>query len=270
MKIDLHIITSHTHNCDNDVERLIGRAKDAGLDAIAITDIDTMSACSIATKTADTILVIPGMTINTDRGTHLIGLFLTDEIIARDIFEVIDEIHAQGGLVCVPYPYRPHVGLLFNRYKNNLYTGDDMTRIMSRIDLIEVCTYGASEDELAATDQYVQSVPDIPLVAGSYPRIEDHVGRAYVELEDITTDSLETVRKALLTAPRTMRFEAYSADEAVSAQTMTMKDKRRTLHWRGKRRLGRPLIQSLKTVWQHTFGRMQAADQDRKNATSAQ
>ncbi|MBN2227209.1 MAG: PHP domain-containing protein [candidate division Zixibacteria bacterium] len=270
MKIDLHIITSHTHNCRNDIERMITQAEEAGLDAIAITDIDTMSACTSAAKASDTMLIIPGMTVNTDRGTHLIGLFLTEEITGRDIFEVIDEIHAQGGLVMVPYPFRPNVGLLFNRFKNNRYTGEDMTRILSRIDLIEACTYGASEEELAATDQYLQSVPDIPQVAGSFPRIEDHVGRAYVELEDITADSLVEVKKALLTASRTMRFEAYSLDETITGKTTTIKGKRRTLHWRGKTRFGRPLMKSLKNVWRHTFGRMRTADQERKDVTSAQ
>jgi len=270
MKIDLHTITDHTHNCRNDIDRLIDHAKDAGLDAIAIADTDTMSACGLALNAAENMMIIPGMKINTDLGTHLIGLFLNDEIVARDIFEVIDEIHAQGGLVVVPYPYRPRVGLLYNRYKKQMYTGEDMTRIMSRVDLIEACTYGAQPDEIAATEQYLQSVPDIPLAAGSNPQKESHIGKAYVELEDFATDSLQTLKKALLTAPRTLRFEAYSADEAGQTRTVAFKSRRRKLFWRSKTPINLPLMKSLRTVWRNTIGRINADDRDRKNVTPAQ
>ena len=92
MKLDLHVHTGHSFDSSGEPAEIIRAAEAAGLDAIAITDHDTMSAVGLVKKLSSKITIIPGMEITSMQGTHVIGLFLQSEIISRDIFEIIDEI----------------------------------------------------------------------------------------------------------------------------------------------------------------------------------
>jgi len=88
-----------------DVRDLLAIAKKRGLNGIAVTDHDTIRGGLEALKLKpEGIDVICGCEIHTDRG-DVIGLFLTEEIKAREHLEVIDEIKAQGGVVIVPHPF---------------------------------------------------------------------------------------------------------------------------------------------------------------------
>lgn len=53
------------------------------------------------------IETIIGAEFTTDHG-DIIGLFIEEDIFAREAHEVIEEIHAQGGLAILPHPYRHH------------------------------------------------------------------------------------------------------------------------------------------------------------------
>ena len=127
MKLDLHVHTNHSFDGRIDVETLLKTAKEAGLDAVAITDHDTMSAVGLAKKITGGVAVIPGMEITAAGGMHIIGLFLTDEIISREIDNVIDEIHQQGGLVMIPHPYRPGTGLMDIKEERGGLSGERKT-----------------------------------------------------------------------------------------------------------------------------------------------
>ena len=86
--------------------RIANRKK---LDGIAITDHNTIRGGLEAKKyNADSdFLVIIGSEIRTEIG-DIIGLFLNEDIESRNSLEVIDEIHAQGGVVVIPHPFRGH------------------------------------------------------------------------------------------------------------------------------------------------------------------
>jgi len=249
MRIDLHTHTDHTFDCRMSVETLVKCAEEAGLDAIAITDLDTMSACSLAGAVADKISIIPGMEISTTRGTHIIGLFLNDEIVSRSIFDVIDEIHDQSGLVMLPHPYRERIGLLHNRFNDNLYNGEDMTRIISGIDLIEAFAYSSTPDEAVETDNFLQSIPDIPQVTGSDAHCESDLGKAIMELDDCDSESLAGIRKALMKASRTLRYEVYTAANETEVKTLVIEKQKRKLLWKIKKPLIQPVWHSIKSVY---------------------
>ncbi|TDU73408.1 hypothetical protein EI77_01878 [Prosthecobacter fusiformis] len=86
------------------------------LDVIAITDHDTTAGAIEFQKwfrkknSATEILIGEERTLSSK--CHLIGLFLRQDIVSQDLSEAIQEIHAQGGLVLVPHPYRLKDGLL--------------------------------------------------------------------------------------------------------------------------------------------------------------
>jgi hypothetical protein len=105
LKYDLHLHTRYSPDGTQDVRDIVRIARKRGLDGIAITDHDTILGGLEALKLKpEGIDVICGCEVNTDRG-DVIGLFLTEEIKARDHVAVIEEIHAQGGIVVVPHPF---------------------------------------------------------------------------------------------------------------------------------------------------------------------
>jgi predicted metal-dependent phosphoesterase TrpH len=88
-------------------------AKKRGLDGIAVTDHDTIRGGLEALKLKPEGLdIIVGAEIKTDRG-DVIGLFLNEEIKARDHMEVIDAIRRQGGVTVVPHPFDSMRGSAF-------------------------------------------------------------------------------------------------------------------------------------------------------------
>jgi len=105
LKCDLHVHTSYSHDGESSVEACLKRAKERGLDAIAITDHDTTEGAVYALKCDSPVLVIPGIEISTADG-HLIALGIT-EIIPRDLpfEESVARAHAAGALCIIPHPY---------------------------------------------------------------------------------------------------------------------------------------------------------------------
>ncbi len=212
MKIDLHVHTEHSFDCESSVEEVVQQAAKVGLDALAITDHDNMSAYGIARKITEDITIIPAMEITADGGTHIIGLFLEDKIVSRDIHDIIDEIHNQNGLVLIPHPFRPGSGLIYNKDKQNHFHGEDIRKIMSGVDLIEAVNFRCNQREILETVKFLDLCPDISHTAGSDAHFVNEIGKAYVELEDVKSNSLEDIKKALINSPRLIRFEAFSTE----------------------------------------------------------
>lgn len=253
MKIDLHTHTCYSFDCDTAVDKLVNAAEDAGLDAIAITDHDSISGARLAGKLTDKLTIIPGMEISTWKGTHIIGLFLKDKIISKDIFEVIDEIHDQGGLAVLPHPFRRSSGFMYGKDKHQLYSADEARDILSRIDLVETINLNCKKEELVDTDNFFAGHPDIPQSAGSDAHSPDMVGKAYVELEEAKSNSLEDIKKALLESSRLIRFEAYEADTRVKVSKGKMATRNKTIFKRAMEFMQRPIGRSLKLIFKNSM-----------------
>ncbi len=212
MKLDLHIHTDHSFNSRVSIESLLSAVRQNHLNAIAVCDHGTMSAVGLVRKMAEDITIIPGLEISTRRGAHIIGLFLKDEIVSLEIDDIIDEIHNQGGLVVLPHPYRPGVGLIHAYEKEGVYDGAEISRILSNVDLVEAAGCGSSQDELIAADRFFKSYSNISQVGCSNAHDAAEIGRVYTEISDFESRNLDEIREALLHAPRTIRFEVYDAD----------------------------------------------------------
>ena len=212
MKLDLHVHTGHSFDSSGEPAEIIRAAEVVGLDAIAITDHDTMSAVGLVKKLSSKITIIPGMEITSMQGTHVIGLFLQSEIISRDIFEIIDEIHAQDGLVLMPHPFREGSGFLSHRFHEKIYDGDQFEKIIEQIDLVEAFTYRADPEDIIDTGKFLAVHPELAVSSGSNAHTITDIGKAYFEIEEFDTDNLNEIKYALLDAPRLLRYEAYSAD----------------------------------------------------------
>jgi len=111
-KADLHIHSEHSHDAYDSVEKILERAKEVGLDVVAITDHNIISGSKRAEKIAADfgVKAIMGEEIDTKSG-DMLGVFL-QEFISPDksALDTIREIHKQGGLAIIPHPFNWVVG----------------------------------------------------------------------------------------------------------------------------------------------------------------
>lgn len=113
---DLHIHSYYSKDSILSPKLITKIAKRRGLNAIAVTDHDTIKGGMLAKAVGEKeLMAIIGSEIKTEYG-DLIGLFLNENIESRIFGEAIDEIKEQGGIVILPHPYRrkkfPPVNLL--------------------------------------------------------------------------------------------------------------------------------------------------------------
>ncbi|MEM4295489.1 MAG: PHP domain-containing protein [Candidatus Anstonellales archaeon] len=173
MKIDMHNHTDASPDALTTKRELIKRAKAKGIDAIAITDHNTMRAVKELQKIGKEqgIYVIPGEEITTKQG-DLIGLFLFDEIRPyMDFYETIDEIKSQGAIAYAPHPFD------FMRH------GINKKELLKECNIIEV--YNAKSPEQADKEALLfADENNIIKGAGSDSHSPFEVGRAYVFVDD--------------------------------------------------------------------------------------
>jgi len=132
---DMHIHTKYSPDSASEIRDIFRIAKKRGLDGVAITDHDTMEGALKAHKLSKKyeLSVIIGCEYSTDAG-DIIGYFLNEDIKTRNIFEVIDRVHQQGGLVSIPHPFDRFRarGSIFYVNKNAL------NQVKNNIDFVEI------------------------------------------------------------------------------------------------------------------------------------
>ncbi len=105
MKIDLHVHTKYSACSNMEPAALIKQAKKMGLDAVAITDHNTVAGWRAVKKIAGDFEIIPGIEVKTSCG-DLIGLYVEEEIEKNlGVAETADRIREAGGLVVVPHAF---------------------------------------------------------------------------------------------------------------------------------------------------------------------
>ena len=109
-RLDMHCHTCHSPDSLLGPEAFVRGALRAGLDAVFLTDHDTIAAVEpvrqAALQIADGRLrVFAGQEISTTRG-EIIGLFVTERIPpGLTPKQALDALEAQGALACLPHPF---------------------------------------------------------------------------------------------------------------------------------------------------------------------
>lgn len=106
LKIDLHIHTNHSDSSST-LHQIIQRAKERGLDGIAITDHMDTEAYREIPKEADGILIIPGVEVESADG-HILVLGV-QRAPRRDLSlpEIVEWARRLGGATVMAHPTVP-------------------------------------------------------------------------------------------------------------------------------------------------------------------
>lgn len=107
--VDLHVHTEYSRDAVTKVKYIPKLAEKKGLNIIAITDHNNTKGAykAISHNTSNNIIIIPGIEISTQNG-HIIALNVPENIennLHRSIYDIIDIVHNNGGLVIVAHPF---------------------------------------------------------------------------------------------------------------------------------------------------------------------
>jgi predicted metal-dependent phosphoesterase TrpH len=110
-RADIHMHTTFSDGLATP-EQIVRFAERSALNAIAITDHDTLEGALIArelvAKGNFAFEVIVGTEVTTSRGVHLLALFIEEPVpLYRSLEHTIDFVAKQGGICIAPHPLSP-------------------------------------------------------------------------------------------------------------------------------------------------------------------
>jgi predicted metal-dependent phosphoesterase TrpH len=116
MLVDLHVHTRHTPGCALAAEDVVRRAKQAGLDGVVVTDVNTLDGLAEvrAAARAESFLALAGVEIATDHGRLLCYFARPEELPALPqvfgtppwpVREVLRFVAERGGVAVAAHPY---------------------------------------------------------------------------------------------------------------------------------------------------------------------
>ncbi len=125
-RFDFHIHSEYSCDSTRSIASIVDAALKKGLSGIAIADHNTFEGNLAAQKYVEEnsipLKIIPAQELETDEG-EILALFIKREIKSKKFPDVLLEVHAQGGLIVMPHPYRNFPGF---------------TKHASKFDFIEV------------------------------------------------------------------------------------------------------------------------------------
>ena len=195
LSIDLHTHSGASFDGRDSVELLLEQAVAVGLDAIAVTDHDEISASREAVSLAPEydLIAIPGMEVSSADG-HILSLG-TDTLIQAGLpfRETVERIRDSGGIAVVPHPFQEsRSGVLANISKQELAIADAIEVYNSRL----LTGFSNRQARMFASRR------GLPMTAGSDAHICEMVGQAVTKVDppDPTADGILEEIKAGRTA----------------------------------------------------------------------
>lgn len=187
---DLHIHTLYSHNGTVSVPAVLIRARQIGLDVIAITDQDEIAGALEALELASKyrVEVIPGIEVTTAEG-DLLALNITENIQRElPLIDTVLKVGELGGFCIVPHPMADGFGIkslgayaILKALRNA-----EVART-----LIAIETYNAAIDKMS--NHYAHIMADnlnIAQTASSDAHIVEAIGMGAIEFNGHTAQHL--------------------------------------------------------------------------------
>lgn len=173
-RIDLHMHTSASPDSLTDPRDLVERAREIGLNKIAVTDHNTIAGALAAHALAPD-LVIVGQEIDTETGGELIAYFVRQAVPAGlPLAEAISRLRAQDAVISISHPFD---GLRASAL------GEALTlAIIEQVDALEVFNARCLRARDNARAAEVAARYDKLVTAGSDAHTLAELGAAYLTL----------------------------------------------------------------------------------------
>ncbi|MFC4437548.1 MULTISPECIES: PHP domain-containing protein [Natrialbaceae] len=191
LSVELHVHSSLSYDGRDSVDLILEQAEAVGLDAIAVTDHDEISASLEAAERAPDygLVGIPAIEISSKAG-HILGLGVEEAIAPGLTYErTLEEIRSQGGLAVIPHPFQEsRHGVMARISREELAEADAIEVYNSRL----FTGRANRQAKRFATSR------DLPMTAGSDAHISEMVGQAVtrVDADEGSADAiLEAVRE---------------------------------------------------------------------------
>ena len=189
----------------SEVREVLGAARQAGLDVVAITDHNTLvnaiAAQAIAHEYGVTVVI--GEEISTRQG-HLLGLFLKNRVSpGSPLAETIGAVHAQGGIAIVAHPYDPVSFGVLNPWRGSMSEEDLLRLGFDAIETFNACLPTRRPNERAVE---LAGRTTAAIVAGSDAHSAATVGLATTLF---TGRSAEDLRQSILLRQTTARGQRW-------------------------------------------------------------
>lgn len=199
MKLDPHIHSIYSGDARSKPKDIIKQALFLGLDAIAISDHNSVEGSKIAielSKDINNLLIIPSIEISSSQG-HILG-FGVENVIPRNLSpeETVERIHDQGGLAIVPHPFSSYRNeMFFNNKKtmekltNHDYSNDNIDGHENiKIDGVEVLNARYIIGYSNYKSNKLAEKVNLAKIGSSDSHFLDSIGNCYTEIKNIDSE----------------------------------------------------------------------------------
>lgn len=187
LRVDLHLHSHFSHDGQSSLQDLIDRARECGLDRIALTDHNTVEGALQFIALAPELAIV-GEEAKTLEG-EVIGLFITERVppFLRPE-QAMDLIHRMGGLTYIPHP--------LDRHRSH-FRPDRVVELAERIDIIESYNPWCDAEANRAAARLAEELGKVK-ATGSDAHSAAELGRSWMEMDAYAgpEDFLEKLRSA--------------------------------------------------------------------------
>jgi predicted metal-dependent phosphoesterase TrpH len=184
IRIDLHVHTNYSKDSVTDVNTVVKRIKEQGLDGYAICDHDTIRGIPEALNKREDLIVIPATEI-TAKNAHIIAID-PNELIPpnQSIIETVEQIHEQGATAVLAHPFcLPKSWVKITETKK------------ANLDAIEVAnSMQMPYNMICKLSQRLANKLDLPATGGSDSHIPETIGNAFTIIETKSTEISDVVK----------------------------------------------------------------------------
>lgn len=204
LKMDCHVHTGYSADCGLKIAGLLRLCPARGLNAVAVTDHNTIRG-ALELRERAPFKVVVGEEIKTLEG-EVIGYFLEEEIPpGLSVPKTVRAIKEQGGLVCVPHP--------FDRLRKSALRYEALAQVIDDVDMIEAYNARNVFRQDNARALAFARRQHKPVTAGSDCHTAGEVGGSYLEMDDFDNAAgfLRNLSKATIQfSPSSIMVHCYT------------------------------------------------------------